>query len=87
MKRHEPDVTSFVFGLIFVGLALVWPFFELDIIDWPGLGIVLPLMLMGVGAVGLVMSVRKSRRPQVQEADPLAIAKLEHELGMDEPRT
>ncbi len=85
MKRHEPNITSFVFGLIFIGLALVWPFVELDILDYSGLGIILPAVLIGAGIVGLAMSVRKSRRPEVAEADPVAIAKLEHELGMDTP--
>ena len=49
MKRHEPNITSFVFGLIFVGLALVWPFVELDILDYSGLGIILPAVLIGCG--------------------------------------
>lgn len=59
MKRHELDVVSLVFGLIFLGTALIWglsdaPGPPLD--GWP-----LPVLLIVVGLAGLVISFRRRR--------------------------
>jgi len=76
VRRHETDVTSLVFGLIFLGLAAMWPLVHYDAIGWPGLGVLAPLLLVAVGLVGLVTSIRGGRRPQpvegtVEESDVL----------------
>ena len=69
MRRHATDVTSLVFGLIFLGLAAMWPLVHYDAIGWPGLGVLAPLLLIAVGLVGLVTSLRGGRRAQPVEAD------------------
>jgi len=68
VRRHETDVTSLVFGLIFLGLAAMWPLVHYDAIGWPGLGVLAPLLLIAVGLVGLVTSIKGGRRPQPVEA-------------------
>ncbi len=50
MKRHELDVVSLVFGLVFLGTAVIWGFSDapgppLD--GWP-----LPVLLIAVGLAG-----------------------------------
>jgi uncharacterized RDD family membrane protein YckC len=59
VKRHELDVVSLVFGLIFLGAAVIWGFSDspgppLD--GWP-----LPTLLILVGVAGLVASFRRRR--------------------------
>ncbi len=59
MKRHELDVVSLIFGLIFVGAAAIW-----GISDAPGPpldGWPLPVLLIAVGLAGLVISLRRRR--------------------------
>lgn len=60
MRRHEVDVVSLVFGLLFVGAALIWglagdPGSALE--GWP-----LPVLLILVGVAGLIASVAGMRR-------------------------
>jgi hypothetical protein len=62
VRRHDTDVTSLVFGLIFLGLAAIWPLVHHDVIGWPGLGILAPILLIGAGLIGLVASITSSRR-------------------------
>ncbi|MFL6129284.1 MAG: hypothetical protein ACJ73E_09485 [Mycobacteriales bacterium] len=54
MRRHEVDVLSLVAGLLFVGAALIW-----GLADDPGAalrGWPLPVLLIAVGAAGLLTS-------------------------------
>jgi hypothetical protein len=62
VRRHETDVTSLVFGLIFLGLAVLWPLVHNDVIGLPALGVFAPILLIGAGITGLVASIRSSRR-------------------------
>ncbi|HYT10367.1 MAG TPA: hypothetical protein VEL73_06870 [Mycobacteriales bacterium] len=60
MRRHEVDVFSLVFGLLFVGAALVWGLArnpDLALRGWP-----LPTLLIGVGVAGLLASLAAWRR-------------------------
>lgn len=60
MRRHPTDPVSLVFGLLFLGVALLWgttgrgTLTRQSIIDEPGWR--LPLLLVGVGTAGLVAS-------------------------------
>ena len=62
MRRHELDVLSLVFGLFFLGAAAIWGTTSdnsMLVRGWP-----LPVLLIAVGVVGLLASVR-SRRPRL----------------------
>jgi fatty acid desaturase len=60
--RHDTDVTSLVFGLLFLGLAVVWALVEVDVVSWPDASGFFPVLLVVAGLVGLLSSVRRSRR-------------------------
>jgi hypothetical protein len=67
------DVFSLVFGLLFVGAALIWgiPGDPRSAVDgWP-----LPVLLIAVGLAGLVTSLggwhRRRARPAVPAGEPL----------------
>lgn len=66
MKRHEVDVVSLVFGLIFLGTAVIWGLSDAPgppVDGWP-----LPTLLILVGLTGLVVSLRRRRSG---DPDPL----------------
>ncbi|HEX6756590.1 MAG TPA: hypothetical protein VF109_11690 [Mycobacteriales bacterium] len=68
MRRHDVDVFSLVFGLLFVGAALIWGLPEdpgAVIEGWP-----LPALLIAVGLAGLVTSLGGWRRRRAR-SDPL----------------
>lgn len=89
MKRHSFDAVSFVFGLIFLGLALAfglpetpWDFFAGGI-----LGAVLPAMVIAVGLALLVPTLRRDRpveHPGPVPAAPIDVAELEAERSAHE---
>ena len=61
MRRHDLDVFSLIMGLFFVGAALIWglsddPGAAWD--SWP-----LPVLLITVGAVGLLAALTRGRDP------------------------
>jgi hypothetical protein len=64
VRKHEPDVVSLVFGLFFVGAAAVWGLS--DVPGHPVRGWALPVLLITVGAVGLLTSIaaRHTRPPE-----------------------
>lgn len=62
MKRHEPDVTSLVFGLLFLGVVALWSLLEFDLMNYEGLDVAAPILLVSVGLAGLMASISKLRR-------------------------
>jgi hypothetical protein len=69
VRRHDVDVFSLVFGLLFVGAALIWglagdPGSAVD--GWP-----LPVLLIAVGVAGLATSLGGWRRRRSSVPDPL----------------
>lgn len=62
MKRHDTDVVSLVFGLLFLGVSAMWPLVHFDVLGLPGLEVAVPVMLVSVGLAGLVASLGKLRR-------------------------
>jgi hypothetical protein len=61
VKAHETDVTSLVFGLMFLGTALVWAMVELGVITVSMLPVAVPTVLVVVGVIGVVASVARGR--------------------------
>jgi hypothetical protein len=61
VQLHETDVTSLVFGLVFLGVAVVWGLAELEVITMAMLPVALPVVLVVVGVIGVVAAVRRGR--------------------------
>jgi hypothetical protein len=57
--KHDTDVVSVIFGTLFVAAALLWGL--ADDVQLPGRDWYLPVLLIAVGAVGL-LSARTSRQ-------------------------
>ncbi|MBD0292162.1 MAG: hypothetical protein ICV70_01135 [Jiangellaceae bacterium] len=62
MQRHEIDVVSLVFGLLFLGASAMWPLVHFDVLGLPELGLAGPVLLVSVGLAGLLASVNRLRR-------------------------
>jgi hypothetical protein len=56
------DVVSLVFGLLFVGVSLMWPLVHFDVLGLPGLEVAAPVLLVSVGLAGLMASLGRLRR-------------------------
>ncbi len=64
MAKHETDVTSLVFGVLFLGLAGVWALVRYDVLTLPAASVVAPMVLVVAGAAGLLLTLRRgARRP------------------------
>ncbi len=68
--RHEADVTSLVFGLLFLGIAAVWVLVQQDVVSWPDASRIFPVLLVVAGLAGLVSSLTRSRRSRGGEHPP-----------------
>jgi hypothetical protein len=88
VRRHETDVTSLVFGVIFAGVAAVWALVETDVVNLDNLTVLGPAVLVLAGLVGLVASLRGSRprddeRLAEREAERKAESKAESEAELE----
>jgi len=63
VRRHELDVVSLVFGLVFATVALLWPLWKLDVLDGNSLSWIPALALVVIGLLGVTLSITRSRRP------------------------
>ena len=61
MKRHDIDVASLVFGLIFLGVSAMWSLVEVDVMGIPGLEVAAPVLLVSIGLAGLIASISRMR--------------------------
>jgi hypothetical protein len=59
VKRHEVDIASLVLGVFFVGAAAIWGLSRVP--DHPRHGWWFPVLLIAVGAVGLIASLFSRR--------------------------
>src|SRR4051794_3839317 len=64
VRRHDTDVTSLVFGLIFVGVAGLWLLGQSDVMDLPDLSVLGPALLVVAGFIGLAATLGKSNKPR-----------------------
>lgn len=71
---HSVKVPHLVFGLLFLGLAVVWALVASDTIDADSVPLIGPGVLIAAGVVGLVASLANGRnrrgREQVVVDDP-----------------
>lgn len=59
MAKHETDVTSLVFGLLFLGLAGLWALVQYDVLTLPTASVVAPVVLVAAGVAGLLLTLRR----------------------------
>jgi hypothetical protein len=64
---HETDVTSLVFGLVFIGLSVVWTLVETGVLTLAMLPVIVPTILVVVGVIGVTLAVRRSRHQAAQQ--------------------
>lgn len=62
MARHETDVTSLVFGVLFLGLTALWALVRYGALSLPAASVMAPLVLILAGVSGLALTLRRSRR-------------------------
>jgi apolipoprotein N-acyltransferase len=62
VQAHETDVTSLVFGLVFVGVAAVWVLVQNGVLTAAVLPVAVPALLVGVGLVGVLAALARGRR-------------------------
>ncbi len=81
MAEHETDVTSLVFGLVFLGLAGLWGLVQLDVLTAPDASVAGPVVLVVAGLVGLLLTVRRAGRARREQlATSAAAGSSESEL-------
>ncbi len=83
MRRHDTDVTSLVFGLIFIGVAGAWALVQTALISLPDLSVAGPAVLIVAGVVGLVATVATSargRRATETPDEPVAAGPADDDL-------
>ena len=62
VARHETDVTSLVFGVLFLGLAALWALVRYDALSLPAASVMAPVILILAGVAGLALTLRRNRR-------------------------
>jgi len=61
VRRHETDVLSLVFGLVFLGVSAMWPLVHYEVLGLPGLEVAAPVLLVSAGLAGLIASFGRAR--------------------------
>jgi hypothetical protein len=69
VRRHELDVVSLVFGLFFAMVAILWPLWQLDVLDNRSLSWMPAVALVVIGLIGVTLSIMRSRTPAEQMHD------------------
>jgi hypothetical protein len=62
VRRHETDVTSLVFGLVFLGVAALWALVQGNLLSLPDASVLGPAVLVVAGLVGIAVTLRRGRR-------------------------
>lgn len=68
MRRHDTDVTSLVFGLLLLGVAVLWALVQGDLLSLPDASVAGPVVLVGAGVIGLAVTLSGSARQRRREA-------------------
>lgn len=61
MKRHDTDLVSLVFALVFLLVAALWPLWTVGLLDTESLRWVPASALVLIGIVGVTLSILRSR--------------------------
>lgn len=62
MKPHPVDLTSLIFGAVFLGIAVLWLLVRFTSAGWPLTGWVAAAALATAGGLGIILALRASRR-------------------------
>lgn len=66
MNTRPVSIAHLVFGLIFLGAAIVWAIGAATDVDAPDLAVAAPAILIGAGAIGLVGIVLNARNARTR---------------------
>jgi hypothetical protein len=74
-QRHPLEIGPLVFGLVFLGVVAAWGLFELGVVTAADTAWILPIVLIGAGALGVALALTKPRRTEARDrADRAAAA-------------
>lgn len=73
-QRHPLEIGPLVFGLIFLGVVAAWGLFELGAVTAADAAWILPIVLIGAGALGVLLALTKPRRTEARQAALAAYA-------------
>jgi len=73
-QRHPLEIGPLVFGLVFLGVVAAWGLFELGVVTAADTAWILPIVLIGAGALGVVLALTKPRRTEARQAALAAYA-------------
>lgn len=77
MKRHDTDLVSLVFALVFLLVAAMWPLWTVGVLDTESLRWVPASALVLIGIVGVTLSILRSRpTADDHELHPVDLASL-----------
>ena len=83
MRRHDTDVTSLVFGLIFLGVTALWVLNQSTWVDVPDLSVLGPALLVVAGFIGLAATLGASARSRNREVAAVPAAAPEPAVFAD----
>jgi hypothetical protein len=66
-QRHPLEIGPLVFGLVFLGVVAAWGLFELGVVTAADTAWILPVVLIGAGALGVVLALTKPRRTEARD--------------------
>jgi hypothetical protein len=93
-QQPPPDrsvkITHLVFGLLFLGVAVVWALVVGDVINENDLAVLAPAILIAAGVIGLAVSLasgRNRRKRNEQPYDPPYVAPVDQRVDqpVDQP--
>jgi len=64
---HSVKITHLVFGLLFIGVAVVWALVVGDVVNEDELAVIAPAVLIVAGVIGLVASLASTRNRRNRE--------------------
>jgi len=73
-RRHPLEIGPLVFGLVFLGIVAAWGLFELGVVSAADTAWILPIVLIGAGALGVVLALTKPRRTEARDQASRAAA-------------
>jgi hypothetical protein len=62
VRRHDTDVMSLVFGLVFLGVAALWALVQSDLLSLPDASVFGPAVLVVAGLIGIAVTLRRGNR-------------------------
>ncbi len=67
---HSVKITHLVFGLLFIGVAVVWALVVGDVVNEDELAVIAPAVLIVAGVIGLAASLASTRNRRNRDTQP-----------------